>query len=169
MNEPIDILHWLVIVLFALCILGAVIQDCRSLLISNYFSIFLVLLFVPASLVADLSTSDIALHFLISFAVLVIATPLFIYGIMGGGDVKLLAATSLWFDWVDLGSYLVLIAVLGGVLALTILIMRRLSKSGTDKPALPWLSDQEGLPYGVAIGIAALALMPKISVLPSSY
>jgi len=79
--------------------------------------------------------------------------------------VKLLAATSIWFNWQDLGAYFFLITLLGGILALVVLIIRRIYKNHPIKPSLLWIAEDAGLPYGVAIGISSLVLVPKISVL----
>ena len=47
-------------------------------------------------------------------------------GIMGGGDLKLLAAASIWTGWDGLLGFLFLVAMLGGVLALIIFAAHRL-------------------------------------------
>lgn len=66
--------------------------------------------------------------------------------ILGGGDVKLLAALSLWFTPVGYVQMLVVMSVFGGFLAIGF-IVRRL----VFKPKTPGR-----LPYGVAIAIGGL-------------
>ena len=165
MTSTVFLVQWLVIMAFLTCQIGAIIQDCRTLQISNYFSICLIIVFLPAAILSGMSWGDLLFHYLISIAVLALMIPLFIYGILGGGDVKLLVATSIWFNWQDLGGYFFLITLLGGVLAVVVLLVRRFYKNRPVKPLLPWISGDAGLPYGVAIGISAIVLIPKISVL----
>lgn len=105
---------------------------------------------------------------------------LFHFGMVGGGDVKLLAAASLLSAPADVPSQLVLIALAGGVMAMVFLLWRfclgfcrKCSISGqrnqpADRSASPLTAEQQqelpgfhgdGLPYGVAICIGALANM----------
>ncbi|OYW88732.1 MAG: peptidase, partial [Sphingobium sp. 32-64-5] len=74
---------------------------------------------------------------------------LFALGMMGGGDVKLLAAIALWFPWQALGLLLVLMAILGGVVTLVTVIHHRFTHR----------EGQPEVPYGVAISLAGLWLI----------
>jgi prepilin peptidase CpaA len=64
-------------------------------------------------------------------------------GWLGGGDVKLIAAGALWFGWPDALMFIVGRAASGGVLALVLVLLRRVS------PALPvdaeWLGGPRSL------------------------
>ena len=106
---------------------------------------------------------------------------LFHFGLVGGGDVKLLAAASMLSTPVEVGRQLVLIALAGGVMALMFLLWRaclRLYRKNSiptergvipaDHTALSLPAVQQiegpgfhgdGLPYGVAICIGTLANM----------
>jgi prepilin peptidase CpaA len=97
-------------------------------------------------------------------AILVIGTPLFAAGKVGGGDVKLLAAVGLW---VDLPTSVWLVAAVflaGGVLAILFIAARLLSRSrqrqGKDKIGA------KGIPYGLAI-VAGAAFVFSVQ-LPAS-
>ncbi len=88
----------------------------------------------------------VALQLAVALASLAILAGLFAMRVMGGGDVKLLAALALWIEPVLFVQLLVLMALLGGVL--TILmgcwhIARRQRERLT-------------IPYGVAIAAAGL-------------
>lgn len=64
-------------------------------------------------------------------------------GMMGGGDVKLIAALALWFPFPAFAQLLVMMSIAGGVVTAAILLERRRR------------ADAE-VPYGVAIAIAGL-------------
>ncbi len=81
---------------------------------------------------------------------------------IGGGDVKLIAALSLWSGWKGLLDFIFLFAILGGIFSLILLVARRV------EPYLPWrkrfktpriLQKNAPIPYGVAIAGAFLWLI----------
>lgn len=83
----------------------------------------------------------------ILFAVFALA---FARGMMGGGDVKLITALSLWLPLPALVTMLVVMSIAGGVVTLAMLIdqlWRR--RGGKDGGAIE-------VPYGVAIAAAGL-------------
>ena len=90
-------------------------------------------------------------------------------GWLGGGDVKLIAALSLWAGPGHLASFLLAVALSGGVLALAMVLAGRLARSPTATllqvhagrwfpvaaPALAPVARQgaASLPYGVAVAL----------------
>lgn len=70
-------------------------------------------------------------------------------GLMGGGDVKLLAALALWFAPVPLLGMLAVMGVAGGAVTLATLIHHRLRASAAAPE----------VPYGVAIAFAGVWAM----------
>jgi prepilin peptidase CpaA len=88
-----------------------------------------------------------------------VAFALFALRWIGGGDAKLAAATTLWLGFGLTLPYLAYTALLGGVLTLAILLLRRLPLAGLEQK-MPWLARlhdrKQGVPYGVAMAIAGL-------------
>ena len=84
---------------------------------------------------------------------------LFAAGVFGGGDAKLLAASALWFGWSGMFQYIILVALLGGLLALAVLVLRRFAPRRAQGSGREWLSElfsgDHGMPYGVAIAAAS--------------
>ncbi|WP_337660884.1 A24 family peptidase [Erythrobacter sp. Alg231-14] len=77
---------------------------------------------------------------------------------IGGGDAKLLAALSLWLMPMNYLSFLIVMAMFGGLMAVGF-IARRI----VFKPKTPGR-----LPYGVAIAFGALwVLFPKLIAVPT--
>jgi len=173
-NLP-TIIQWVAGVFFVTIISYAVISDIRRLIIPNQVSLSLVIIFLPAALAAGLMWSDIAIHIGIGLAVFVVGIILFALGLIGGGDVKLMSAISIWFGWPEVYGFLLLFAILGGILAVVVMILRKAKRLPGPLAALPWLNVGEskdaapGMPYGIAIGIAALLLMPQHSILVTVF
>jgi prepilin peptidase CpaA len=85
--------------------------------------------------------------------VLGLGTLLFVRGWMGGGDIKLLAGSALWFN-LDYGwKMLVAVAIAGGLEALAVMLLRLLPWPKSMRAKLAVLRRGEQLPYGVAIAI----------------
>ena len=85
-------------------------------------------------------------------------TIMFNRGVMGGGDIKLLAASALWFD-LSLGwKMLVAVAIIGGLETLAIMALRLAPWPDAARKNLALLRRGEDIPYGVAIG-AGVALI----------
>jgi prepilin peptidase CpaA len=87
---------------------------------------------------------------------------------MGGGDAKILSAAALWYGFnVNLVAFLGFTGIYGGVLALVVLMIRANQNQLLVSPIpLPmhFFRDREGIPYGVAIGVAAFATYPQTEI-----
>jgi prepilin peptidase CpaA len=97
-----------------------------------------------------------------ALAVFIVGAVLFSRGYLGGGDVKLLTAATLWAGPAGTPELLMLTGVLGGVLALFFLMPFGLQIVAAARGMLgsPSIAGERGLgmpvPYGVAIAVAAL-------------
>jgi prepilin peptidase CpaA len=96
---------------------------------------------------------------------IVFAVGYFIYARkwMGGGDIKLIIACSLWMGWAHLLDFIFLFALLGGALSLVVWGARKLQpfvlKPATSAKLPRILRDGEPIPYGLAIAAAFLTMM----------
>ena len=150
---------------FPLLLLYAAWQDVSTMLISNWVSALLALLFVPAALAAGLHWPEIGWHLVFGAIVLVVCAVLFYLNVFGGGDAKVIAAASLWIGLSAVAPFAFWMAVAGGVLAGVLLALRKM-KLQTEKPWLArLLNPQEGAPYAVAIAVGALVAAPSSPVL----
>jgi len=110
------------------------------------------------------SLADVLSHLAAGCVVLVAAFSLFARGIIGGGDAKLAAATALWLGFDHLLPYLLYASLLGGVLSVGLIWFRM-------APLPDWLARHDwaqrlhgkdaGVPYGIALAAAALAVYPQ--------
>jgi prepilin peptidase CpaA len=83
---------------------------------------------------------------------------------MGGGDAKLLAATSLWFGFNPaLVEFLIFVSIIGGLATLMILIIRTQANTilaiGLPVPSSILLAKK--IPYGIAIAIGGFVAFPS--------
>lgn len=147
---------WLAMLLLLL-LLTAAVQDSWRLRISDWISGLIALLAFVA-LVLDGPISGLWQNFLLFAGVLAIGTFMFGRGWMGGGDIKLLAASSLWFNLSDGWKALVAIAIAGGIEALAIIVVRRLPWPDEARHRALLLRRRGPIPYGIAIALG-VALM----------
>jgi prepilin peptidase CpaA len=85
---------------------------------------------------------------------LLLGTFAFATGNLGGSDVKLLAALGLWFDFRDSVLLVIAVTIPGGLLALVMIIGRRLIARVRKRPAKRGM-----IPYGIAIVAGAAFVM----------
>lgn len=146
--------QWLALVL-ALLLLAAAAEDAARLRISN-LTVGLVLIAAIAAAVIAGPELGLWQNAAVFAALLALGTPLFAAGKLGGGDVKLLAATGLWFDIEGAGWMLLYVFLTGGVLALAIIAARALRWSERVRQRVAVLRPKSGIPYGIAIAAGAL-------------
>ena len=94
------------------------------------------------------------------------------FGIVGGGDAKLLAAVALWLGLAPLPLFLLIMSLLGGLLAVLVLMMRNWGPFLLAWLPITWaryippcLMPGAPIPYGVPIALAAL-LTPMLMPIP---
>ena len=158
--------------LFVLVMVVAMAWDAATLEIPDTASIVLAAGFLGGAIVRDAGSSVILQHMAAGLALFAVGAGLFRLGAWGGGDVKFMAATGLWFGWDGLPAWLFMVSLAGGALAVAILALRH----GVSAPAPwwpGWLSRlhrrDEGIPYGVALGAGGvLALDRATAFLPGA-
>lgn len=150
---------------FPALLLYAAWHDLSTMTIPNWVSIALAAAFVPAAAAAGLSMSDIGLHLAAGAVALLICAALFYLNVFGGGDAKVIAAASLWTGFGAAGPFVTGMALAGGALALTLIVLRRMKLASEQPWAKRLLSPAEGAPYAVAIAIGALIAAPSSTVL----
>ena len=151
------------LLLFPALMAFAAASDLLTMTIPNRLTLALVAGFGVLALAVGLPWQAVLLHVAAGALMLLVCFALFAFNWIGGGDAKLAAATALWLGFGALMEYLLLATVAGGVLTLAILSLRQM-------PVPPfangwaWLGrlhdGRNGVPYGVALAGAALAVYP---------
>jgi len=154
---------WTSISVFAGCLVLAAISDGRTMTIPNWASIAIVLAYLPWAFASGQPFLSILVHLGVGVGLFALGALLFARGIIGGGDAKLLAATTVWMGVEKLSAFLILIAIFGGLLAGLTLMCRKVWAGKPGGPALKWLNPPEGgvvgIPYGIAIALAGLVVI----------
>lgn len=133
--------------LLVLLLVSAGIEDARVREIANWKNAAIALLALPWWIAMGLSPwPDMAIQIGIALAVFALFAAAFQLGMMGGGDVKMIAALALWFPLGQLVTMLVVMSLAGGAITLLMLIDKWIARR----------SEAPEIPYGIAIAIAAL-------------
>jgi prepilin peptidase CpaA len=155
----------LVLLAFGALLAAAAAADLRAFRIPNWVSAALVALFLVNGLPqhAELGWAG---HLGVGGAVFAVGLVVYAFGGMGAGDVKLLAATSLWLGPSLLVPHLLATSLLGVGLMLVLLALRRwspLPAAGEQRRRVPAaLLPGKRMPYGVAIAASAAILALRL-------
>jgi len=134
-------------ILLAVTLIMAAWTDIKTRTISNELNASIALLAVVFWFVAgEVLWPDIAIRIGVALGVFAIFAVLFILKMMGGGDVKMIAAVALWLPFKALMAMLTVMALAGGVITLFLLIRQRW-RPNAERPEVP---------YGVAIALGGL-------------
>src|SRR6478735_1684822 len=158
------------LLLFPALMAFAASSDLLTMTISNRLSLALAAGFFLMTLITGMGLYAIGMHLAAAAVVLAVAFVFFSQGWIGGGDAKLAAATALWFGFDHLLDYLLYASLFGGVLTLVIIQFRKI-----PLPAMlarqGWIlrlhETDAGIPYGIALAAAALAVYPKTGWMPA--
>ncbi|MGH6905259.1 MAG: A24 family peptidase [Geminicoccaceae bacterium] len=145
---------------FGALLVAASCFDVLCLRIPNIIPLGLVVLFALQLLVEPGIHAPLD-HFLAMAVALLILLPVFALDMLGGGDIKLLAAVALWLGMHKLAALLILVGIVGGIFALVWLAARWLIRRGLgDRPLPTSLQAHAPLPFALPITIVAALLFP---------
>lgn len=142
---------------FAMAIAAS--SDLLTMRISNKLVLILTAGFFIVAIAINLPLQQFAMHVLCALIVLAVAFGLFALRLIGGGDAKLAAATTLWLGFGMTLPYLAYAALFGGLLTILILVMRGIPLHPM-LGRMPWLArlhnKRSGIPYGIALAVAGM-------------
>ena len=156
---------------FVFLMVLAALKDAMSFTIPNWISGTVALAFPVGAALLGLGWSEFGMHLLVGAGALVIGMALYAPGWIGGGDAKLIAAAALWFGWPDAMMFLGHSALMGGALAVALIMARRympatgLTGGWVERSAL---ADGAPAPYGIALAAGALWTLPGSALLTTA-
>ncbi|MDB5700374.1 MAG: peptidase prepilin type [Sphingomonadales bacterium] len=141
--SPKPMIALLCLIVLAALTIGAALSDLRRRRIPNRLCLVIAVLALPYWLATDPTFLRLAIQILCAAVVAMTLMIPFYYRVLGGGDVKMMAALALWLPPDPLYETILMVAMGGGLLAIGVVLFDRRSMSPT-------------VPYGVAIAAAGL-------------
>ena len=142
-------------------------SDLFTMRISNKLVLLITVAFFIVAISINLPLQQFAMHVLCALIVLAVAFGLFALRLIGGGDAKLAAATTLWLGFGMTLPYLAYAALFGGVLTILILVVRGIPLNPT-LARMGWLArlhnKRSGIPYGIALAVAGIMVYSNTAI-----
>ena len=145
-----------------LMILGGAV-DVMTRRIPNSLVVGTAALFLPAALVTGMPLWIMSLHVATAAVLLVLGFGLFSFGVVGGGDAKMMAAAGLWLGFPCSILFITFSALAGGLLAAAMGLWFLVTMEGGmhsawfDKAVAPL---KPSVPYGFALAAGAILATP---------
>lgn len=156
------------ILVFVFLMAFAAIKDAMSFTIPNWLNAAIVLVFPLAAAASGMGWAQFGIHLAVGAGALVLGMALFAPGWIGGGDAKLIAAAALWFGWPDAAMFLAKSAIMGGALAVILIMLRRMvpaTRLSAGWVAKTPLAEGAPAPYGIALAAGAFWTLPGSAIL----
>jgi prepilin peptidase CpaA len=140
----------ILVILLAAALVGAAIGDWRTRTIPNWLTLGIALAAIPFWYLTGLELwPDVALRLGVAAGVFALFAGAFALGMMGGGDVKLVAALALWLPPGAVLFLIIIMSLAGGALTFAMWAHHKLKRKGATLE----------VPYGVAISFGGLWLI----------
>jgi len=151
------------VALFLGLLVYAAIKDVSEYKIPNSLTLSVVFLY-PAHVLASPVAVDWLGGIIVATVVLMITTGMFAARILGGGDVKLIVAVSLWAGPAAIVDFIIVTALCGAMLAIVMFSPLRYAIAQFYE-SLGYIRARDAvlgnlLPYGVAISAGGVAIAP---------
>lgn len=172
---PEYILFLLYLIFPFLVILGAVYDIYRYLIpniipLAIFFSFYIFSIFHP-----NIGWTIFIEHHIVFMTTFIIVFIFFIYNIFGGGDAKLIAASSLWIGSVDIFTYIVAIIFAGGILTFFVIYLRAqacyplILQNGCLRGLYFSRHGNNNIPYAVSISMGTLFILPETVIYKMTF
>ena len=160
------ILPFLMLMIFAASMLTTVYKDATTMTIPNWTSLLVLAGFFLVVPFAWQGWAIFGEHLASGMLMFAIGFAMFAFGWLGGGDAKLMAATSFWWTFPDLLNYVFYTTLAGGALGIFILFGRQFVPARVLTH--PWMyrmiKDDKHMPYGLALAFGAFVTLPQSEI-----
>ncbi len=153
--------------LLPFCLSLAAFTDLFTMTIPNRVSLALLISYFAVAFALGMDLNTIGMSVVAGLVIFSICFALFALNVMGGGDAKLLTACALWFGFnTSLLTFMICVALLGGILTIAILLLRSRAQeimvTGLRVPDSLLVAKK--VPYGIAIAAAGLLTYPETPI-----
>jgi len=157
----------LIFFFFSIPLIIAGLNDANSMRIPNWISVVMVMGFFLLVPFTWHGAADFASHIAVGMTFFVAGLGLFSFGLLGGGDAKLMAATALWFTWSDVVPFILYVSLFGAALALFLLVARQFIpvRLMTSQWMYTMFRDQKKMPYGLAIAAGGILTITTSAIM----
>lgn len=152
-------LHVAVIFLAAILLIAAALNDAHKYKIPNIICAALLILF-PIYVATAPRSIEWDQHLMVFGLMLISGFAMFLGNLAGAGDIKLMAVTGLWAGPHLIAVFLIMTAIAGGIVALTMAVLTYI-RNNTRKQAVTL--SKVPIPYGVAIAVGGLSTLYLLS------
>ena len=139
-------------------------MDLFTMTIPNKISLALIAGFFLLAPFVGMGWNEFGMHLAAGGLFLLIGFAMFAFGLIGGGDAKILAVAGLWLGFEHILDYSLYAAIIGGIITFGLLFMRR-AIVPVWMVRQNWFSRlyhaETGVPYGIALADAALIIYPQ--------
>ncbi len=153
----------LAVSLFVAAMLYAAMRDVLTMTVSDRLVIALLAAFPVLAPLSGWPLEDLAWSVAVALMTFFASVAFFSLGWIGGGDGKLATVTVLWLGADSALGFVTYTALFGGAFAVGLLLFRTLTLSPAWQQT-GWIArlhaPTTGIPYAVAIGLAALGMLP---------
>ncbi len=160
----LPLLHLSILAFFPILMALSASMDLLTFTIPNRICVALALGYVIFAILLGVPATHILLNLSCGLAILAITFGMFSFGLIGGGDAKLAAATAAWLGWAAILDYGLAAALFGGILTLILLGARTVPLPAV-LGRIDWLARlhnvNAGVPYGIALAAAGLMQFPN--------
>lgn len=167
--SPFVVLQAVSLTALAVILIVASWQDLRTMRIANSLSVTAAAAFLPWALaglaLGKVTPAAIGMAVACAAAVFAIGTVAFALGAVGGGDVKLLSATTLFAGPGLLPDLLLITALVGGLIGLAILAGVPIGPAAPENGGSSGSQLSRGLPYAPAIAAGGLWIIVALAVM----
>ena len=149
--------------LFAAAMIRAAVLDVLTMTVSNRLVVALLVAFLVLAPASGWTMYDVGFSLAAAMIVLFASAGFFALGWIGGGDGKLASVVTLWIGAAAAFDFITYTALFGGICGLGLLAFKRMPLPPTwlrSAPVARLHAPSTGIPYAVAIALAALLVLP---------
>ncbi len=158
-----NLIHTATLAGFVALVIWAAASDVRAFVIPNRVCVAIAALWPPFAMTSTAHVAWVGSP-MVAAITLAVGLALFSAKLMGGGDVKLMAAIALWAGPHSMLAFVLITSVIGGILSLFMLVASRFQPAATPPDGIARRSYfRVHVPYGAAIAVGGMFVAVQLA------